>query len=105
MQAGTLRHRIAIQSATETQNVYGEKIKSWSTDVTVWGSIRPLRGQERFLAQQISPEVTHKIIIRGGQTVTPANRLLFNSRYFYIESPLDADERGIFMELLCKEHL
>ena len=50
---GKLRHRLAIQSGTPTQGEYGEVTNAWATDVTVWGSVRPLRGQELVHAQQV----------------------------------------------------
>ena len=39
----------------------------------------------------------------GTDGMTSANRLLFGSQVFQIESVTDWQERGVFLELLCKE--
>jgi len=106
MRAGKLRHRIEIQKVTEsTDSVSGEVTREWTTIETVWGSIRPMRGTERFEASQVSPQATHKVNLRYDSRITSAHRLRFNSRIFGIEFPLNVNERNIELELLCKEAL
>ncbi len=104
MQAGKLRHRLAIQSETRTPNTFGEQpITSWSTDGTVWGRVEPLSGKELLQAKEIHPEVTHRITVRGGTAITAANQILYDSREFAILSVLDLEERDIELRILCKE--
>lgn len=104
MQAGRLRHRIAIQSASESLDDFGSTTKVWSTDTTVWGHVEPLSGQEKFEAQQVVGEVTHKITTRYYSSgITPDMRLVYDSRTFEILSVIDVREHNRAMELLCKE--
>ena len=103
MQAGKLRHRLALQSATTTRDTYGAEVETWSTYDTVWGSVEPLRGTERIFAQQVNAKVTHKIRVRSNSSITVQHRILFDSRYFYINSVINPDERNIEIELICSE--
>lgn len=106
MRAGRLRHRIAIQESTDTTDaVSGEVTVTWATLETVWGSVRPMRGTERFEAAQICPQATHKISIRYYSGLTSKHRLLHDSRIFGIESILNVNNINREHELLCKEAL
>ena len=108
MRAGNLRHRLTIQKPTEVSDGMGGVTTTWSTLITIWGAIWPLRGQEYMSAMQTTSEVTHKIRIRQLPTNKRSDfsskcRILFGSRYFEIESIINPDERDIYLELMCKE--
>ena len=104
MQAGTLRHRVAIQETLSlAQNSYGEPVTTWGTVATVWASVSPLSGRELAMAQQVRPDVTHKVVMRHRDNVTPKQRILHDSRALEIESVRNADERDRMLELMCKE--
>jgi SPP1 family predicted phage head-tail adaptor len=64
MRAGELRHRIGIQTQSETQDAYGAALITYATAATVWGAIWPLAGNELFKAAQIHPEATSRVRIR-----------------------------------------
>lgn len=100
---GSLRHRIALQSASEDRQGNGEVLLTYSTFATVWASVRPMQGNELESAQQISAIVTHKIRIRYNDTIAPRNRILFDSRTFEVVSILNYQERNIYQDILCKE--
>lgn len=76
-----------------------------SVTATVWGRVEPINGRERFLAQQMTPELTHKITVRycRGYTVTPAWQVIYDGRTFGIDAVIDREERHVYLELLCKE--
>jgi len=101
--AGSLRHRIAIQSASESRDSMGGVTYSWSTDDTVWGHIRPLSGKELVEAKQIDARVTHKIIIREYSSLTPSHRFQNDSRNFNISSILNIQERDKLQVCSCIE--
>lgn len=105
MRAGSLRHRVEIQSDGGSQDATGQKVPSWSTTATVWASIEPVSGREYLAAGQFNAEVSHFVVMRYDSTitVTPANRLKFGSRYFAIISVRNVEERGRMLELGCKE--
>ncbi len=100
---GELRHRIAIQAATETAGPLGEVTQTWATVITVSASIAPLRGKEKVQGDQVSAEATHMVKMRFNSTVTPAHRLLFSSRIFDINHIANIEERNKLLELTCTE--
>ena len=104
MKAGSLRHVITLQEPVETQNDYGEPVTSWQDVLSCRASIEPLSAREFFASQQTKADVTHKVRLRY-LPVVPTMRLLFGTRVFNISSALNREERGIELELLCKEAL
>ncbi len=101
--AAKMRHRVDIQSLTETTDDQGGFTKAWATDATVWAEIVPMKGYERFQAQQTQTPLTHKVTMRYRTGVTTAHRLLYGSRVFGIKEVINVDERGSFLELKCIE--
>jgi SPP1 family predicted phage head-tail adaptor len=102
---GKLRHRIEIQSYTTTDDAFGHPVKSWTTRATVWAYVRPLSGREKLSAEQVVGEVTHKIVIRYYDSISPTNRLKLGGRYFDINFIGDYDERNEFMEIMAVEKI
>ena len=105
MKAGKLRHRLSLQSGTESQDDYGQVTETFAEFAEVWGSITPLRGLELIHAQQVQSEVTHKCFIRYNSSIDTKDRIVFGSRTFEIMSILNADERDVYQEVWCKEIL
>ena len=103
MRAGRLRHRVQIQSGTETADAVGQPVTTWATTRTVWAAIEPLTGREFQEAQRTDSDITHTVTIRGNIAADVEKRLLFGTRVLNIESVLDKDERGITKQLMCKE--
>ena len=106
MRAGRLRHRIAIQAATESKGATGQTLRTWSTVTTVWAGIEPVKGEERLAAQGVAAKLTHRVILRYGAyaSLTSAHRFLFGSRIFEIVAPpVNRDERNIEWLCDCRE--
>lgn len=103
MQAGQLRHQVALQSNTPTRNDSGELVESWSTWATVWASVEPLDGREFFNAQQVTSEVTTRIRMRYRDGVTPQLRVAWRSRIYQIHAVIRKDERDREIHLMCSE--
>ncbi len=104
MRAGLLRNSVVIKSPSRATGADGKVTVTWTTTVaTVWASIEPLTGKEFMESQQMKNTVTHRIRIRHLAGVVPTYRVEFDSRVFNIEYVLNADERNIEMELMCKE--
>lgn len=104
MRAGLLRHRLEIQAVAGEQAGSGEPSKEWTTTATVWGSVDPLQGRERMMAQQVQSEVTHRIVVRG-RDVSPANRIKFGDRIFNLIEAIDPAERGISRTFMAQEQV
>ena len=103
MNAGQLRHRVTIQQLTRVEDEGGGYAEVWTEVATVWAAIKPLRGNERYEAQQIQSTLTHKVIMRYRAGIKPQMRILYGNRVFEIEAVIDVDERHKWLELLCSE--
>lgn len=53
MNAGQLRHRVTIQQLTKVEDEGGGYAEVWTDVATVWAAIKPMRGNERYEAQQV----------------------------------------------------
>lgn len=103
MRAGRIRHRVELKSSTAEKDGYGEETLTWSKYATIWADIQPFRASEIYNAQQVQAEITHKVTIRYNSSVDEKHRVVFGSRILEIVSLINAGERGIYQELLCKE--
>lgn len=100
---GKLRHRVTLQELVKTDDGYGGIVETWQDVATVWAAIEPLRGNERYTAQQVQSELSHKVTIRYRAGIKPQMRILYGNRVFDIEAVIDVDERHRWLELLCSE--
>ncbi len=103
MRLGPLRHRINIQARSATVDEFGQESETWTTLNTVWASVEPLSGRELLAAQQVQGETTHRVRMRFQAGITTSHRILFNLRPFNIQSVINKNEAGAFLELLCTE--
>lgn len=103
--AGGYRNYITIQSVTYTPQSDGSTAETWATQISLWAKIMPLTGREYYSAQQTQAEMTHNFYARYTPSVTPSNRISWNSRIFDILDVVNVEERGVEMILRCKERL
>jgi SPP1 family predicted phage head-tail adaptor len=105
---GPLRNLVDVQEPVETTNDVGEPVETWAAITggdDVWASIEPISGREFQVLQQIAAETTHKVILRYISGVTPKMRVLFGSRTLDILAVRNLEERGRYLELLCRERV
>ncbi len=103
MRGGKLRHRVALQEPTQNVSGRGGVKDSWNTYATVWAEIMPMGGRELFNAQQVVPESTHKVTLRGRQPVKANHRIVFKGREFGIDNVNAIMEVNQTLVILCKE--
>ena len=103
IRAGELTHRLEIQQATETQNDHGETVETWATVAERWGSVEPLSGRELMEAQQVRPEITHRVRLRYYEGLTSSHRFKHGTRVYHIQSLLDMGLRGVEHVTHCIE--
>ena len=60
-------------------------------------------GKEILMAGQVQSEISHKILLRYQDGITPAMRLLYESRVFNIRYVANSGERRNTLELLVQE--
>ena len=110
MRAGTLRHTIAIQEKTQTDDGMSGFTESWS-DVSGMGSIPaavwPLKSIEHLDAMKLEHQVTHRIRIRYRSGIDTSMRIYWSdkSKTFNIISIINPDERNIMLEFLALEEI
>lgn len=105
MRAGSLRHRLTLEEATEAHNSRGEPIHTWGEVANVWAEIVPLSGREGFAAAQMYASATHRIRIRYRAGVVPKMRFTKGVRVFEIDAVLNTDERNREMICIATERL
>jgi SPP1 family predicted phage head-tail adaptor len=95
MDAGRLRHRVTIQSVTETRDTSSGAIStSWADVATVWAAVEPLSGREFLAAQAGQSEVVARILIRYMAGVTAKMRVVHGARIYNIHAVLADKESG-----------
>lgn len=108
LHAGSLNRRGVIQDRVTTQGNYGEQSQAWADVATVWMSFQPLTGRELQAAQQLSTEISHRVVIRyqaqfADPKVMATRRIVYKNRYFNIHAAINTEEAHVSIELLCSE--
>jgi len=101
--AGKLRHRIVVETFTETVSNLGEVSRSWSTSTTRWASIKATAHREEERNRQIEDRATHWVTMRHVDGLSPNDRLKYGSRVFNILSVDNVEERDRKMLVRCVE--
>lgn len=106
MRAGSLRHRITIQTPTATQDAAGQPVLTWSTfggTTQIPAKVESVTGGERIRGKQVAAEATIVFTIRCISGVTTQMRVLYDSRTLGIVRVSDpyGDRRELRIE--CKE--
>jgi len=113
MEAGTLRHRLEIQAATEVRDEQGGVRFDWlplrvdGRIQVVWGRVEPLRTRELLEAQKLEARISHRITLRYYPDFNWQWRLrLVNTlRVFNLLPARNIDERNRTLEVLAMEVL
>ena len=100
---GELNKRLTIQVQTKVSDGLGGSTETWVDQDTVWGSVNPLRGQEKLVAEQTQSKVTHRVKIHFRSVFSGSWRFKFGQRFFNVESVINANEGDVFLELMCEE--
>ena len=104
-----LRQRVRLERKRVTgRDKDGGEIVAWDEIATRAAAVEPLSGRERFAAQQVQAEVTHRVRLRHPSGVTPEMRVVLvdhgqADRNFNILAALNPEERSRELELLCAE--
>lgn len=104
MRAGTLRHRIVIQTPTGSKTATGRPNRSWATFATRWASVSPVSGSESQNVDGLEGRVTHEVRLRYLAGVTPKMRVSHDSRTLEILGVRNGrNERDRELILECRE--
>lgn len=108
IRSGTLRQRVTLQrlATPETFDSFGQPIQDWVPVGTYWAEVRPLAGQEAYVARQVKAEATHALALRwlgAAVTLRPTDQFLLGDRAFGIVEVRNVEERNRRYELTVKE--
>ncbi len=108
-----LRHRITLQQEVETPDGAGGYAKSWADVADLWAEIMPVissgakldksAGREIVLGGQIQHELSHRILLRYRDDITPSMRLVYENSIFNIVYVANVEERNETLQLLVHQ--
>lgn len=101
--ATELRHRLTIQTVTQTKDNEGGYTDVWSDTATYWGALYPIRAAQRFEYKTINVDATHVARFRGKLSIDETQRIKFGSRIFEILTVEDKQERDFELWVTCRE--
>ena len=93
--------RITFEQVAETPDGGGGFTNAWSTVATVWASVKPISGREKFQAEQMETPIAHKVICRYRSDITTKNRFTYDGRTFNILDVIDLEERKAFLKIMA----
>ena len=101
--SGQLNKRIELQAKTKVADGYGGVNVTFTTLATIWAALWAKSGLERSLSMQETMTITHQIRIRYRSAFSQAWRIKFGNRFFNIVSIKNPNEKGEYLDLMCKE--
>ncbi len=104
LNAGDLRQRVSLQTATETLT-NGQLIAVWATTASYWAKVVAIGGTEALNAGKLTPVRTFEITLRNVATITEKQRLLFGSRILNITSVAEVGERREGLKITASERI
>lgn len=107
MSIGERRQRVTFQRATKSNDDFGEPDKTWSDLCTSWALVQPLKGAERFSANQVQGSVDYRIVTRNRASLESlglGDRAIWKGKTFDIKAVIPRDHRESELEILAKEH-
>lgn len=110
MRAGPLRHTLSIYdpagAADSDPDIYGQPNDAATLHATMRCAIRPLRGQELYIAHREHAEVSHEIRMRYVSGVLPRMYGVDeNSTEYDFLSVIDVGARGKGLLIYAKERV
>ena len=105
LSAGSMREQITLQTEARAADGGGGYTQSFTTNYTVYASVKPVSGNEQYQQGQITDTQQYEFVIRyrSDKTVTPKNRILWGSRVFQIKSVINDMERNKYLVITAAE--
>ncbi|MFG1284502.1 head-tail adaptor protein [Xanthobacter autotrophicus] len=103
MSVGALRHRLTHQTAVDLPDGAGGIARTFLTVGVLWGAIEPLATDYGLAEERPRASRLLRLTVRAPNTVAAGDRLLHAGRSFHVEAVVDADGRGRFHHIRCRE--
>lgn len=103
LRAGRLNKRVILQTVSNAADGRGGVTETWADTATLWAHVEEIAGSERYEANQIASNLTHRVTIRYRTAVIPQQRVKYGTRILKIVSVVNPDQRNEMLELMCSE--
>ncbi|PJM66652.1 phage head closure protein [Achromobacter ruhlandii] len=95
LEAGRLRHRVAIERFSSTQDpITGAITESWTEIAKVWAAVEPLSAREFVQSAAGQSEVTTRITIRA-RDILATDRIIHRGTVYNIRGVLADRDSGL----------
>jgi SPP1 family predicted phage head-tail adaptor len=95
MQAGRLRHQVALQSKTVSRDELGAEVETWSTIASIWAELDPYGLRERLNMRRQQGEAVIGFRVRAPLAVSLGKRLVFDgANYDVIDIDATREHKG-----------
>lgn len=101
--AGKLRHNVTWQEKIQAPDGGGGYTYTPNDVVTTRAFIKPISTNERFFAQKIESDISHRIYIRYRTDINPAMRINYGGRLFQVKGIMDIEEQNKWLEISAVE--
>ncbi len=100
--------RVQLMQPNSVKDSTGDPAEDAPFGGLIWAEIRPMSGSEAFRAQQFTEKADTTIIIRYRPGVHSSMQVQYadpqaSIRTFHIHAPLNEEEKGVMLTLLCEE--
>lgn len=100
---GALRHRLTHQTFVDLPDGAGGVERTFLAVDVLWGAIESVSTDYGLAEERARASNLTRITVRAPNTVAPGDRLLQGARVFHVEAVSDADGRGRFSRIRCRE--
>ncbi|WP_412479910.1 phage head closure protein [Azonexus sp. IMCC34839] len=101
MLSRTLKHRVRIERQSDTYDEIGQKTNDWELVDDTWANIKHPTGYSAIKSGSDTSIVQASIRIRTNPAIDAGMRVVHKDSIYDIQAVLP-DERGRFVDLLCK---
>jgi len=91
-----------LQAPTVTRSATGSEVKAWATYATVMASVKTLRGQSYYAAEQTANETAIEVYIWYRTDIQPGHRVVMRGDVFEVATPpenLNLENREMLLRL------
>ena len=108
MEIGRLSKRITLYKFGEVTDSMGQETQQLIPIATIWGDLRPVRGNEYYEVQKIQAKVSHKLYIRFHSAYADMDTnwyIGYGDKIFDVVSVINVDLADKMFEIYCNEHV
>ena len=97
-----LRQRITVQRKNRVRDAFGDPVVEWVDVAILWAEVVDRSGKQVYDTEQDIDAVYTRVRIRMRSGIEPQMRVVYNGVFLEIQSVMDLNGRGDFLELVCQ---